>query len=305
MNLREIFSETRGVCKKNSQTFLGFNIAIFAVFFALLVAYMFIGVEWSFLLIGLTIVLVLPLFVGIDFIAKKAVNSEEIDYRDFYLGHRNLLTSLTLETKVLSRGILFAALSAFLTTFILNFGVLYYILLENPDMMAMIKDIPTDSTVLTDFVNKLASITWYETAILIIDVAALLIAGIFYIYQGKRYSFLPFICFETRFNLPTAVYLSKESSDSIKKPFFAYNILYLAIVVLIVGISVGAYFLANIVLSETISMIIAFGVGCLLASPVFLEYKVSLYVIYAKNFKSKIDLTFKTKLEEAKQKTNL
>jgi hypothetical protein len=86
--------------------------------------------------------------------------------------------------------------------------------------------------------------------------------------------------------------------------FFAYNLLYLLVAVLIAGLSVGSFYLANIALNETISLVISFGVGSLLAAPVFLQYKVSLYVIYAKNFKARIDETFRVKLEEAKQKRN-
>ena len=110
MNIREILQETKGVFKKNNSIFAGFILAIFAVFFAVAVAYIFVGIELSFLVVGLTIAIVMPLFVGIDFIAKKAVGGEEVEYKDFYLGHRNFLTSLTLETKVISRGLIFASL---------------------------------------------------------------------------------------------------------------------------------------------------------------------------------------------------
>ena len=304
MNIREIFQETRAVIKKNNTFFLGYTMATFAVFFALTVAYIFSGIDWSILVVALTIALIMPLFVGIDFIAKKAVNSEELEYRDFYLGHRNFLTSLTLETKVLSRGLLFSVLGSLGTTFILNLIVTYYIALENPEIMKLIQEVAIGSAPFSDLFNAYSAIGWYETSIIIIDVISLLMGGIFYIWQGKRYSFLPYICFETRFNLPTAVYLAKESSDSIQKPFFAYNLLYLLVAVLIAGLSVGSFYLANIALNETISLVISFGVGSLLAAPVFLQYKVSLYVIYAKNFKARIDETFKVKLEEAKQKHN-
>ena len=46
-----------------------------------------------------------------------------------------VLTSLTLETKVLSRGLLFSVLGSLGTTFILNLIVTYYIALENPEIM--------------------------------------------------------------------------------------------------------------------------------------------------------------------------
>ena len=304
MNLREIFQETRAVMKKNDTFFLGYTLAIFAVFFALIVAYIFVGLDWSILVVALTIGLVMPLFVGIDFIAKKAVNSEELEYRDFYLGHRNFFTSLTLETKVLSRGLLFSVLGSLGTTLLLNGCVTYYIALENPEIMNLWHEIMAGGSVFQELLNAYSAIGWYEISIVIIDAISLFMGGVFYIWQGKRYSFLPYICFETRFNLHTAVYLAKESSDSIQKPFFAYNLLYLLAATLIAGLSVGTFYLANIALSETISLVIAFGVGCLLAAPVFLQYKVSLYVIYAKNFKARIDETFRVKLEEAKQKHN-
>ena len=304
MNLREIFQETRGVCKKNSSIFFGFTLAVFAVFFALVVAYMFVGVEWSLLIVVATVIVVLPMFVGVDYIAKKAVGGEEVEYQDFYLGHRNFLTSLTLETKVLSRGFLFAVLGSFITMFILNFGLMYYVMLDNPEIMKLIEDIIAGNASYLDLGNALINISYYETVVTIIDVMALLMGGIFYIWQGKRYSFLPYICFETRFNLQTAVYLSKESSESIKKPFFAYNLIYLLITVATVGLSVGVFYLSNLLLNETVSLLISFFVACLILSFVFFEYKVSLYVIYAKNFKARIDETFKMKLEELKQKAN-
>ncbi len=304
MNLREIFMETKEVCKKNSSIFLGFTLAIFAVFFAFVVGYMFVSIEWSFLIIVGTIAVILPLFVGIDFIAKKAVNGEEVEYKDFYLGHRNFLTSITLETKVLSRGLLFAALGSFATMFVLNFFFTYYIMMSNPEIMQMIEGIISGNTSYMDLANALVNISYYETVVIVIDVTSLIVGGIFYIWQGKRYSFLPYICFETRFNLPTAVYLSKESSESIKKSFFAYNLIYLLIVVVAGALGVGAFYLFKLFLTETVSLVISFFVICLILSPVFLRYKVSLYVIYAKNFKSRIDETFKLKLEEAKQKSN-
>lgn len=304
MNLREIFIETKEVCKKNSSIFLGFTLAIFAVFFAFIVGYMFVGVEWSFLIIGATIAVILPMFVGIDFISKKAVNGEEVEYQDFYLGHRNFLTSLTLETKVLSRGLLFAAIGSFASMFILNFFLTYYIMMSNPEIMQMVEEIISGKTSYMDLANALVNISYYETVVIIIDVTSLFIGAIFYIWQGKRYSFLPYICFETRFNLQTAVYLSKESSESIKKSFFAYNLIYLLIVVVAGALGVGAFYLFKLFLTETVSLVISFFIVCLILSPVFLRYKVSLYVIYAKNFKSRIDETFKLKLEEAKQKSN-
>ena len=305
MNLREIFQETKGVWKKNRSTFLGFSMAIFAVFFAVVAGYMFVAPEWSLLIVGLTVVVVLPLFVGIDYIAKKAVNGEELDYRDFYLGHRNFLTSLTLETKVISRGILFACLGMFITTFVLNFILTYFIMVSNPEIMNIVEGIVDNKNTFMDLISALSAISWYELALTIVDGASLLIGGAFYIWQGKRYTFLPYICFETRFNLPTAVYLSKESSDSIRKSFFAYNLLYYVLVLLVAGLSVGVYYLFALFASEMISLAVSFAVACLLLSPVFLFYKVSTYVIYTKNFKEEIDKAFKIKLEEAKQKGNL
>ena len=305
MNLREIFQETRGVCKKNSSTFLGFYMAIFIIFFAVMIAFTFVGPEWSFLLIFGSFGLVVPLFVGLDFIAKKAVGGEEIEYRDFYLGHKNFFTSITLETKVLTRGILFGILGVFAATFIATFGVMYFVFLENPEIKEMVYQVASGKETIENLALAISSITWMETAINIIDIVSLLTGVIFYIWQGKRYTFLPYICFETRFNLHTALFLSRECSERIKKPFFGYNLIYVLILVLIVGTSVGAFFLLNLVLSELISLVIAIGVGSLLAAPVFLEYKVSLYVIYAKYFKTEIDATFKAKLEEAKQKSNM
>ena len=193
MNLREIFIETKEVCKKNSSIFLGFTLAIFAVFFAFVVGYMFVSIEWSFLIIVGTIAVIMPLFVGIDFIAKKAVNGEEVEYQDFYLGHRNFLTSLTLETKVLSRGLLFAALGSFATMFILNFFLTYYIMMSNPEIMQMIEGIISGNTSYMDLANALVNISYYETVVIVIDVTSLIVGGIFYIWQGKRYSFLPYI----------------------------------------------------------------------------------------------------------------
>ncbi len=305
MNLREIFQETKGVWKKNKTILLGFSMAVFAVLFAVIVAYIFVSIEWSFLIIGLTIALVFPLFVGIDYIAKKAVSGEELDYRDFYLGHRNFLTSLTLETKVLARGILFYCLGTFITTFVLMFAVNCYIMVDNPEIMLITEGIMKNQNTFTDLINALTAISWYETAITVIDVTSLLMGGAFYIWQGKRYTFLPFICFETRFNLQTAVYLSKESSDSIRKSFFAYNILYYVLVVLVAALSVGAYYLSVLFTTETVSLVIAFAIACLILAPIFLFYKISIYVIYTKNFKEEIDKAFKIKLEEAKQKGNL
>ena len=305
MNLREIFQETRIVCKKNSSVFLGFNLAIFAVFFAVCVAFTFVGVEWSFLLIFGSFALVIPMFIGIDFIAKKAVNSEEIDYRDFYLGHRNFLTSISLETKVLTRGVLFAILGVFATSFLGIGAVIYYIILEYPEISNLVNQVMAQKETMETLVKAISSIGWFETAINIVDTLSLVVGAICYIWQGKRYIFLPYICLETRFNLQTALYLSKESSDSIKKPLFGYNILYLLIILLVIGVSIGAYHLSLLLFVEKISLVVAYAVACLLLAPVFMEYKVSLYVIYAKNFKTEIDHAFKMKMEEVKQNTNI
>ena len=95
-------------------------------------------------------------------------------------------------------------------------------MMSNPEIMQMVEEIISGKTSYMDLANALVNISYYETVVIIIDVTSLFIGAVFYIWQGKRYSFLPYICFETRFNLPTAVYLSKESSESIKKSFLLH-----------------------------------------------------------------------------------
>lgn len=298
MIIKEVFQEINAVFKKNIRILLTFSLAIFVLIFAYYLANTYLDVTYLFFVIIASLIIILPMMTSISFIAKKCVANEEVDYRDFYVGHRNMMTSITLETKILSRGALFAMIGYFAATLLGGIITSFIMQQTNPEVVDGIFMFISGKVSVDELLNLINAVSWLDLALIIIDVVGLVTAGVFYVWQGKRYIFLPFICFETRFNLLAAVHLSKTSHDTIKNKFFLYNLVYVAAIALFVGAGIGLNTILVLFLEETVAHLIAAGVSCFLLALLLIYCKIGNYVIYIKYFKEEIDELYKSKLSE-------
>lgn len=298
MIIKEVFQEINTVFKKNIGILITFSLAIFGLFFAYYLANTYLDISYLFFVIIASLIIILPMMTSISFIAKKCVNNEVVDYKDFYVGHRNMMTSITLETKILSRGALFGMLGYFAATLIGGIIASFIMQQTNPEVVEGMLMFMSGKITVEEMLNLINAISWLELALIIIDVVSLIVAGVFYVWQGKRYVFLPFICFETRFNLMAAIHLSKTSHDTIKNKFFLYNLIYVLVIALFVGAGVGLNTVLSLFLDGTVAHLIAAGVSCFLLALLLIYHKIGNYVIYTKYFKVEIDTLYKAKLAE-------
>lgn len=302
MIIRNVLQETNGVFKKNLPMLIGFCFAFFAIIFASLLCITLLDENYTFLVLLGIFLLIPSTFTSIDFIARKCVNNQELDYKDFYIGNKNFMTSMTVQTKVISRGLWFALLGYFAVVLVGMFILGSMIMETNPEVVDAFFAFAngTSNKTLEEILVMSNNVTYLETFLSIVDIVSLIVAGVVYVFTGKRYSFLPFITFETAFSFNSLITLAQDCSDRIKKKFRTYNFIYFGIALIIFAGSLGLQTLLQASLGEQISLIVAIAVGCLIATPIFFYYKISLYVIYASHFKNEIDAKFKEKLESLK-----
>lgn len=224
-----------------------------------------------------SVILFLPLQVSLSIIAIKAVNRREVLMNDFYTGFKSFYSSFFLESKILLRGVLFFLLglaagllfgSIVLSTIMLNLEPqIFQNVLSGADVESMIAE--------------MGKISWLPTAYVLLSGFSYLVGAVFFIWQGSDKLFAPFVCFETRFSVTNAVELSNKFLKQNRGSYFAFNLVFLLMLIPICVASYGlSIVLGKLGLDATFATSISLFVLFLLSGIVLIYHHIANYHAY-------------------------
>lgn len=225
------------------------------------------------------IFILLPLELSLVTISKKMYDKLLVENKDFYVGFRALMVSISLHSKIMLRGFLWAILAGFIVSVIGSVFVFIFIaphILALGDYQALLNAFLTDPALVN--------------ALMITSIVAFFVGGIVYNLKSTRGQMAPFILFDTGFDIQTCYTVSTDLIKKDKKlmirsklAFYAY---YVAAVV--VGF-MSNYFLAKIpTVQLQYAAFIGFLVTALLIAPIHILSKLYYNALYSAKYKEAV-----------------
>jgi len=288
MQLGKVFKAASVSFKKNRS-----KILMFALSLAVLISAVYILFD---VLLGVGLIfaalLVFPLLVSVDVIAMKAVDNIVIENSDFYIGLKKYGTSFYLKIRTLIKGLIIALVAFIIVALIGSMILMIRVAQENPQILQGTVDVAT-------LYDTIGSIPWMEEALNYVSYASFIAAFLCYFLFGYSNALSPFVCYQTRFPVDTALTLSKKYTEANKKFFRKYSFIFFLIFLPMVAIGVAlnrVLLLAN--MAQLPSYIISFFISSFLIALYTFYYKIAYYHIYRHYFKDAIDDTFKKHMEK-------
>lgn len=287
MQLGKVFKAAAVTFKENRAKIVTFalSLGIFAS-----VVYILLDLLLGIGLLGL-VFLILPLLTSVQYIARKCVNREEVNSSDFYLGYKIYSQSLFLQMKTYLRGFLVALVGFLVGAFIMGLILYSKALVEYPEYFSAITDYQV-------FYDKLFSIPWMRRWLAYASYVAFFLGGLSYSLFGFYNHLGPYICFETRFSINTAMALSKKYSLANKKFFSKFGLAFLFILVPMVALGIilnELLYLAGT--TNVVAHCSAFLLTAILMAVYLFYYEISYYHIYRHYFQKAVLATYKRHME--------
>ena len=228
------------------------------------------------------IFVLLPLELGLMTITKKIYDHIEVENRDFYVGFRALMVSISLYSKLMLRGFLWAVLTGFVVSLL---GSVLSLVFLAPEVLTL----TTYEAMLQAFYNNQTLID----AITITSAAAFIIGGVVYNLKSSRGQMAPMILFDTGFDIQSCYRLSESYIAKDKKTIIRSKLLFYAYYVLAIFVGfLSSYFLVRIPAFQTqyagFVGFLGFFVSALLIAPIHFLAKIYYNVMYASQYKEAV-----------------
>lgn len=226
-SIKSGLKDAYGVFKRNLNQILAFSFG-WAVIISASIYFSFI---YGLILIAVFLIF-LPLELSLSMVSKKMYDNREVGNRDFYLGFKAIMISISLYSRVMLRGFLWAIL-AFVV--VAGLGSVIVSLIYAPEF-ANLNDY---QAILDAFLENKGLVK----AVSMVSVISAFVSGLVYNLKSVKGHVAPYVLLDTGFDLQTSFKLSEGYTKKDKKAIALSKILFYVIYIVFILIGYVVYYL--------------------------------------------------------------
>lgn len=248
----------------------------------------FTGIYYG-LLVLLILFIYLPIRTSLNAISKKVVDHKSISGADFYVGFKNYLSSMMLQSKVVLNGFMWGLLAFVLSLLVGSAIVVVLLIVNEPAVYQSL----LSATTLEEMYNIYLGVDWVNSTYNIIVYASLFITGLIYTLTTAFHTFTPYICFETTFTVPSAYILSNKIARKDKKHYLMFSLMFYVIIAIALGVGeLLGVALESAAVPSLYAYLCGYVTSGLLAAPFIIYFHIINYEIYSMNYQKEVHDTY-------------